>query len=110
MIIVQIKHAAQTDFQNSPFFIVGQLAQVGAFKSLTVFNGSSRGRSGNTPSLFQKVIDGFTSVDGNAVQMLHLFQTKKKPHSRKAFEKADSVLISFPFIYRWDAWDCQGIY
>jgi multimeric flavodoxin WrbA len=95
-IVKHMEQPSQTNFQISPFFKERQLAQVGALKSLTVFNGSPRGKLGNTPRLLQKVIDGFTSVGGNTAQTMHLFQTKKMLDFQKTFEKANSVLIGFP--------------
>jgi hypothetical protein len=95
-IVRQIENASQSSSSFAPLFKEPKLAQVGALKSLTVFNGSPRGKSGNTPRLLQKVIDGFISIDSNTAEMMHLFQTKKISEFAAAFEKADSVLIGFP--------------
>ena len=79
-----------------PIFQKKKLDQIGKVTSLTVFNGSPRGRSGNTPILLQKIMDGFTSVEGNSSEMMHLFKTKKRSEFAHAFENAHCVLIGFP--------------
>jgi len=95
-IVKNIEDAAQSKFNIELLFKTPTLGQVGTLKSLTVFNGSPRGKTGNTPRLLQKVMDGFTSIDGNTSNMLHLFQTKKMPEFVKAFQEAECVLIGFP--------------
>ncbi|MDO9546918.1 MAG: NAD(P)H-dependent oxidoreductase [Pelolinea sp.] len=95
-IVERIENAAQGKDRFEPIFRKKKLEQVGKITSMTIFNGSPRGRSGNTPILLQKIMDGFISVEGNTAEMNHLFQTKKRSEFAHAFENAQCVLIGFP--------------
>lgn len=71
--------------------------QVEAPLRLTVFNGSPRGRKGNTPLLLEKVLEGFTSGgEGRSFEMLDLNRTRAAERFPRAFEAAECVLLGFP--------------
>ena len=70
--------------------------KVGKMRKLTVFNGSPRGKRGNTPTLLKHLMGGFTSIDGNTAEIYHLQQIKKKAEFASHFQNAECVLIGFP--------------
>jgi len=70
--------------------------QVGPLKKLTVFNGSPRGKKGNTPILLDQFVQGFNSADGRSAETYHLYKTKDMDIFTNAFQQAESVLIGFP--------------
>ena len=59
---------------------------------LTLFNGSPRGRRGNTPIM----LDQFAKVFGGEVEMHHLVRINETDESVRAFSEAKCVLIGFP--------------
>jgi multimeric flavodoxin WrbA len=59
---------------------------------LTLFNGSPRGRRGNTPLLLDQIAKGF----GGETEMHHLVRIHETDKSVKAFADAECVLIGFP--------------
>jgi len=63
---------------------------------LTVFNGSPRGKSGNTEILLKKVIDGYTRVVDTDLQWFHLNNFKNREAAPDAFVSSDIVLLGFP--------------
>jgi NAD(P)H-dependent FMN reductase len=63
---------------------------------LTVFNGSPRGKSGNTEILLQKVIDGFSTAAEADIQWVHLNNAKKRETADEAFASSDLILLGFP--------------
>lgn len=63
---------------------------------LTVFNGSPRGKSGNTEILLQKVIDGFSTAAEADIQWVHLNNAKKREAADEAFASSDLILLGFP--------------
>ncbi len=63
---------------------------------LTVFNGSPRGKSGNTEILLKKVIGGFSGVVDADIQWLHLNSVKDRNSAADAFSSSDVVLLGFP--------------
>ena len=70
--------------------------KVGKLRKLTVFNGSPRGKRGNTPILLKHLMDGFTSIGGNMAEIYHLQQIKNKAEFASHFQNAECVLIGFP--------------
>ena len=70
--------------------------KVGKMRKLTVFNGSPRGKRGNTPTLLKHLMGGFTSIDENTAEIYHLHQTKIKTEFASHFQNAECVLIGFP--------------
>jgi multimeric flavodoxin WrbA len=63
---------------------------------LTVFNGSPRGRKGNTPILLGKFLEGFTSTGGRSYDLYHLNRLKEMGSFQQAFGEAECVLVGFP--------------
>jgi multimeric flavodoxin WrbA len=71
-------------------------AQVGEMDQLVVFNGSPRGKQGNTPILLEQFAQGFSSVPDRSVETYHLFKTKDIPQFVDAYKNAECVIIGFP--------------
>ena len=63
---------------------------------LTVFNGSPRGKSGNTEIMLGRFLAGFESISGNSSEVFHLQRTKDHPAAATAFGQAEAVLIGLP--------------
>jgi len=63
---------------------------------LTVFNGSPRGRKGNTPILLQQVINGYTADGKRTTELHHLAYRMERPDHLEAFANAEAVLLGFP--------------
>ncbi len=63
---------------------------------LTVYNGSGRGKSGNTAILLDAFLKGFTSIEGNTFEMHVLMQTNTMETFTAAFAEAEHVLLAFP--------------
>ena len=59
---------------------------------LTLFNGSPRGRRGNTPLLLDQFAKGF----GVEIEMHHLVRINEIDESVRAFAEAECALIGFP--------------
>ena len=70
--------------------------RVGRLCKLTVFNGSPRGKKGNTPALLKHLMHGFTSAGGNTAEIVHLHKVNEKETFAKKFKEAECVLIGFP--------------
>ena len=73
-----------------------EFTRVGTLRKLTVFNGSPRGKRGNSPIILNHLMRGFTSIGGNTAEIYHLKQTKKKAEFASKFKEAECVLIGFP--------------
>lgn len=63
---------------------------------LTVFNGSPRGRGGNTRILMDHFVRGFESTPGNASEIFYLNRVKDSARFVKAFSEAETVLLAHP--------------
>lgn len=61
-------------------------------KSITVFNGSPRGKRGNTPILLEEFVKGF----GGEAIIHHLIRVKQLEAQVRAFQEAECVWIGFP--------------
>jgi multimeric flavodoxin WrbA len=59
---------------------------------LVFFNGSPRGRKGNTPLMLEQVAVGF----GRPVETYHLIRLRETDRMVQAFAKAESALLGFP--------------
>jgi len=59
---------------------------------VTFFNGSPRGRKGNTPLMLEQVAAGF----GRPVETYHLVRLKEIDQMVEAFAQAECVLLGFP--------------
>ncbi len=63
---------------------------------LTVFNGSPRGKGGNTELMLGRFLSGFASVQGNSSEVFHLQKIKDHPEAAAAFGRAEAVLVGLP--------------
>jgi multimeric flavodoxin WrbA len=63
---------------------------------LIAINGSPRGEQGNTPILLQKIMDGFSSVEGNQASIFHLCKTGHDQACLDAMQQADCAILGFP--------------
>ena len=63
---------------------------------LTVFNGSPRGRRGNTEILLSWFLEGFESVGGNSHETAYLRQTDQGDRFVSMFREAEAVFLAFP--------------
>jgi multimeric flavodoxin WrbA len=61
-------------------------------RSLTLFNGSPRGRRGNTPIFLREIASGF----GGPSEIHHLVRLKETQAMLQAFAQAECALIGFP--------------
>lgn len=59
---------------------------------LTLFNGSPRGRRGNTPLMLEQIANSF----GGLTETYHLVRIKETDQMVQAFTQADCALIGFP--------------
>ena len=59
---------------------------------LTLFNGSPRGRKGNTPLFLREVASGF----GGPSEIHHLIRLKETDQMVRAFAEAECVILGFP--------------
>jgi multimeric flavodoxin WrbA len=59
---------------------------------LTLFNGSPRGRRGNTPLMLEQLAQGF----GRPVEIYHLVRMKETEKHVQAFAQAECALLAFP--------------
>ncbi len=65
-------------------------------RSLTIFNGSPRGRKGNTPIMLTQFGEGFASDPDRDYQLLHLNRLNDLEEQGQAFQEADCVWLGFP--------------
>ncbi len=63
---------------------------------LTVFNGSPRGKGGNTRVLLDHFVAGFEASGENTHELFYLNRVKESARFQKAFEEAEQVLLAFP--------------
>jgi multimeric flavodoxin WrbA len=63
---------------------------------LTVFNGSPRGRKGNTPILLDKFLTGFQNSSDKTYEMHDLIHINQMDQFTEAYRKASCVLLAFP--------------
>ncbi len=59
---------------------------------LTLFNGSPRGKRGNTPIFLQEIAAGF----GGPSELYHLVRLRESEQMVQAFAKAECVILGFP--------------
>lgn len=64
--------------------------------SLTVFNGSPRGKKGNIPLMFSYFLRGFESTGGKRVQTYDLNRIHDREIIKGAYGEAECVLLGFP--------------
>jgi NAD(P)H-dependent FMN reductase len=63
---------------------------------LTVFNGSPRGKTGNTKLYVEQFLDGFAETAGNTHELAYLNHVKNQDVFVKMFAEAEAVLLAFP--------------
>ncbi len=71
--------------------------QIAPLSRLTIFNGSPRGRKGNTPILLDQFARGFASSgDNRVVETFHLNRLQESGSHVQAFGASQGVLLGFP--------------
>jgi multimeric flavodoxin WrbA len=73
-----------------------QGVQISPPSRLSLFNGSPRGRKGNTPIFLRQLGEGFASHPGNAYEMFHLNHLKQTDQFVQAFSEAECAWLGFP--------------
>ncbi len=63
---------------------------------LTIFNGSPRGRKGNTPIMLTQFGEGFASKSGNNYEIHNLNRVKEHGAFAQTFTNAECVWLGFP--------------
>jgi len=63
---------------------------------LTVFNGSPRGKGGNTKIFLEHFLNGFVTKEGNTYELAYLNHVKDQDRFLELFQKAENVLLAFP--------------
>jgi hypothetical protein len=63
---------------------------------LTVFNGSPRGRRGNTEILLSWFLEGFEAAPGNSHETAYLCETDEGERFASMFRDAEAVFLAFP--------------
>ena len=65
-------------------------------KRITLFNGSPRGKKGNTPIMLTQFMNGFISIPGNTGEIHHINRLKQTDDFVQAFAEAECVWLGFP--------------
>lgn len=63
---------------------------------LTIYNGSPRGKTGNTEILLKKVLEGFKDIREPETTWVHLNSRKQRGEAHESFPTSDLVLLGFP--------------
>jgi hypothetical protein len=63
---------------------------------LTVFNGSPRGKKGNSKIILDHFLRGFEATAGNTVELYYLNRLKDTDQFVQAFADAETILIAHP--------------
>ena len=63
---------------------------------LTVFNGSPRGKTGNTKLYLEQFLEGFAETEGNTHELAYLNRVKNQDAFVKLFAEAEVVLLALP--------------
>jgi hypothetical protein len=63
---------------------------------LTIFNGSPRGKGGNTAVILEHFLKGFMETPGNSCDITFLVSAKEPVKPASAFIEAEAVLVAFP--------------
>jgi multimeric flavodoxin WrbA len=63
---------------------------------LTVFNGSPRGKGGNTKLYLDNFLKGFETSGENTYELAYLNHVKSQGRFVKLFEQSENVIIAFP--------------
>jgi multimeric flavodoxin WrbA len=73
-----------------------QGVQVAPPSHLTLFNGSPRGRKGNTPIMLEQIGRGFSQAGGDVDAVFHLNRLKETRRFVQAFADAECAWLGFP--------------
>jgi multimeric flavodoxin WrbA len=65
-------------------------------KRITLFNGSPRGRKGNTPIMLRQFAEGFASVPGHSYELHNLNRVKDHHQYLQSLAEAECVWLGFP--------------
>jgi multimeric flavodoxin WrbA len=65
-------------------------------RKLAIFNGSPRGRKGNTPIMLKQFGEGFASVYGHTYEIYNLNRLKEVSKLTQTFAEAECVWLGFP--------------
>jgi hypothetical protein len=63
---------------------------------LTIYNGSPRGKTGNTEILLKKVLEGFEGIREPKTTWVHLNNRKLRENAHETFSASDLVILGFP--------------
>ena len=63
---------------------------------LTIFNGSPRGKGGNTALILEHFLKGFMETPGNSYHITYLLKAKEPAKQSSAFFEAEAALVAFP--------------
>ena len=94
-VIAQIESTEAAPLSSSP---AGPLPGTGIapIHRLTIFNGSPRGRRGNTPILLDQLAQGFRSIPDRSVELIHLNRTRESGRWLDSVADAECVWLGFP--------------
>jgi multimeric flavodoxin WrbA len=65
-------------------------------RHLTIFNGSPRGKKGNTPIMLKQFAQGFASTPGHTYDLYNLNRVKEVDKHAELFASAECVWLGFP--------------
>jgi len=65
-------------------------------ENLTIFNGSPRGRKGNTPIMLKQFGSGFASIGGHRYEIHHLNRLRELDQNRDRYANAECAWLGFP--------------
>lgn len=63
---------------------------------MTIFNGSPRGKAGNTELMLNQFVRGFEAAGGQIDEIVHLIRSDNSEDLQRRFVEAESVLLGFP--------------
>ncbi|MCP4134705.1 MAG: NAD(P)H-dependent oxidoreductase [bacterium] len=66
---------------------------------LTVFNGSPRGKNGNTEKMLESFFKGFLENNNNEYETVYLYKEKDKTRALKAFKDSEHSIVAFPLYF-----------
>jgi len=66
---------------------------------LIIFNGSPRGKNGNTEIILRAFLEGFTSVSSNEYEIFYIYNIKNKKLLLNSFKNSEHCIIAFPLYF-----------
>lgn len=91
---IQSKKVGRVPFKKGLSPVPGQTIQPPL--NLSIFNGSPRGRKGNTPILLSQFAQGFTSIPGRSTEIYPLNRLEEMDRWVEIFAQAECAWIGFP--------------